>query len=87
MPSSNLHSIYLFLCYPVLHEAFNLVFSQMTKWFVPNNLILNLEKINIMKFITKNSLHSALHIGYKEKYIEETENTKFLGLQIDNQIN
>jgi len=25
--------------------------------------------------------------GYKEKYIEETVNTKFLGLQIDNHIN
>jgi hypothetical protein len=40
-----------------------------------------------MKFITKNSSHSALHIGYKEKYIKGTMNTKFLGLQIDNHIN
>jgi hypothetical protein len=87
MPSSNLRSIYLFLNYPVLHEAFNLVLSQMIKWFAPNNLILNLDKMNIMKFITKNSSHSTLHIGYKEKYIEETENTKFLGLQLDKQIN
>ena len=39
-----------------------------------------------MKFITKNSSHSTLHIGYKEKYIEETVNTKCLGLQIDNHI-
>jgi len=37
-----------------------------------------------MKFITKNSAHSTLHIGYKEKYIEGTVNTKFLGLQTDN---
>jgi len=59
----------------------------MIKWFAPNNLILNVDKTNIMKFKTKNSSHSALHIGYKEKYIEETENTKFLGLQIDNQVN
>jgi len=34
-----------------------------------------------MKFITKNSAHSTLHIGYKEKFIENTVNTKFLGLQ------
>jgi hypothetical protein len=87
MPSSNLHSRCLFLCYPVLGEAFNLFFSQMTKWFAPDKLILNLDKMNRMKFITKNSSHSTLLIGYKEKYIEETENTKFLGLQIDNQIN
>jgi hypothetical protein len=39
-----------------------------------------------MKFIRKNSSHSALHIGYKEKYIEETNNTKFLGSEIDNLI-
>jgi hypothetical protein len=59
----------------------------MRKWFAPNNLILNLDKINILKFITKNSSHSTLHIGYKEKYIEQTDNKKFLGLQINNQIN
>ena len=59
----------------------------MIKWFAHNNLVLNLDKMNITKFITKNSSHSTLHIGFKEKYIEETVNTKFLGLQIDNHIN
>ena len=39
-----------------------------------------------MKFITKNSLHSTLHTGYKEMYIEDTVNTKYLGLQIVNNI-
>ena len=43
--------------------------------------------MNVMKFITKSSSHSTLHIGYKEKYIEETVNMKFLGLPIDNHIN
>jgi len=33
-----------------------------------------------------NSSHSTLHIGYKEKYIEETYNTTFLGSEIDNHI-
>jgi hypothetical protein len=28
-----------------------------------------------------------LNIGYDEKYIEESINTKFLGLQIDNHLN
>jgi hypothetical protein len=32
----------------------------------------------------KNSAHSTLHVGYEEKYLEETVNTK---LQIDNNIN
>jgi len=40
-----------------------------------------------MKFITKNSSHSTLCTGYKEMYKEETINTKFLGIQIDNHIN
>jgi hypothetical protein len=59
----------------------------MIKWFAANNLDLNLDQTNTMKFITKNSAHSAIHIGYKEKYIELTVNTKFLALQIDNHIN
>jgi len=40
-----------------------------------------------MKFITKYSSQSTLHFGYKEICIDETVNTKFLGLQIDNHIN
>jgi len=40
-----------------------------------------------MKFITKNSSHSTLHIGLQEKCLEEIVNTKFLDLQIDNHIN
>jgi len=59
----------------------------MIKQFVANNLVLNLGKTNIMKFITKNSSHSTLHIGYREKYVEGKMNTQFLGLQTDNNIN
>ena len=40
-----------------------------------------------MKSVTKNSSHSTSHIGYKQKYIEEAVNTKFLDLQTDNHIN
>jgi hypothetical protein len=36
-----------------------------------------------MKFKT---INSTLNIGYKEKYKEETNNTKFLGSEIDNHI-
>jgi len=65
----------------------NLVLSHMTKWFAANNSVLNWDKKNKIKFLTKNSSHSTLHIGYKEKYIKETKNIKFHGLQIDNHIN
>ena len=65
----------------------DLVLFHVIEWFAANNLVLNLDKRNIMKFITKNSSHSTLRIGYKLKYIEEKVNTKFLGLRTDNHIN
>jgi len=33
-----------------------------------------------------NSPHCAISIGYKEKYTDDTVNTKFLGLQIHNHL-
>jgi len=39
-----------------------------------------------MKLITQNSPYFTLSIGYKEKYIEETNNIEFLGPEIDNHI-
>jgi hypothetical protein len=65
----------------------NLVLSHIIEWFAANKLILNLEKTNVMKFVTKNLPHCALTIGYKDKYIEEIVNTKFLGLHLDNHLN
>jgi len=59
----------------------------MIEWFAASKLVLNLDKTNIMKVITKNSPHSALHIGYKEDNTERMVNTKSLGLQIDKNIN
>jgi hypothetical protein len=64
----------------------NLVLSRMTEWFAANKLILNLEKTNIMKFVTKNLPHYALTIGYKDKYIEEVVSTTFLGIHLDNHL-
>jgi hypothetical protein len=59
----------------------------MSKWFTSNKLVLNLDKTNIIKFITNKSSRNDLKIGYNEKYIEESINTKFLGLQTDNHLN
>ena len=60
----------------------NLVLSHVIKWFSGNNLVLNLDEMNMMKFITKSSSYFTLHFGYKEKSIKEKVNTKFLGLQL-----
>jgi hypothetical protein len=70
-----------------LSATSNLVLSCMIEWFAANKLTLNLEKTNVMKFVTKNLLHCALTIGYKDKYIEEVVNTKFLGMHLDNHLN
>jgi hypothetical protein len=58
----------------------------MIKWLTGNS-VTNLDDTKVVKFIIQNSSHSTVHIGYKEKYIEETVHTKFLSLQIDNHIN
>jgi hypothetical protein len=59
----------------------------MIEWFAANKLVVNLEKPNIMKFVMSNSPHCALTIGCKDKYIEETVNSKCLGLHLDNHRN
>jgi len=48
----------------------NLVLSHMIKWFAVNKLVLNLDKPNIMKYITKISSHCRVNVGYKKKYTE-----------------
>jgi hypothetical protein len=45
----------------------NLVVSHMIKWFAANMLVVNLDKTNIMKFITKKSSHFTFCIGCKRK--------------------
>jgi hypothetical protein len=57
----------------------------MSKWFA-NKLALNLDKTNIIKFTTINLPQCPLSIGYNDKYIKESVQTKFLGLQIDNSL-
>jgi hypothetical protein len=59
----------------------------MIGWFAANKLVLSLEKTNILESVMSNSPHCALTIGYKDKYIEETVNSKFLGLHTDNHLN
>jgi hypothetical protein len=59
----------------------------MSKWFSANKLALNLDIRNEIKFVMNNSPLHTLSISYKEKYVEESVNTKFLGLQMDNHLN
>ena len=43
----------------------NLVLSHVIKWFAANKLVLNLDKMYTMQFITKYSSYCTLHVGYK----------------------
>jgi hypothetical protein len=60
----------------------------MSKWFTANMLALNLDKTNVMKFVTYNSPQYSLRISYnKKKHIEDCVNTKFLHLRTNNHLN
>jgi hypothetical protein len=59
----------------------------MSKWFAANKLALNLDKTNFKKFTTINVPQCRLSSGYNDKYIEESAQTKFLGLQMGNHLN
>ena len=61
--------------------------SHVFKCFISNNLVIRLDKMNIMKFITQNASHSTVHIGYEDEFKQETMNTNFLRLQIYININ
>jgi hypothetical protein len=65
----------------------NLFLTWIIEWFSANQLVLNLKKTNIMKFVTNHLLHCALTICHKDKYIEEAVHLKFLGIHIDNHLN
>jgi hypothetical protein len=65
----------------------NDVFASLNKWIKANKLILNLNKTNFTKVCTNNNTCINLNIGYGDNTIEEVETTKFLGLQIDNNLN
>jgi hypothetical protein len=46
----------------------NTVLSHISKWFISNKLVINLDKTSIIKFITNKSLQLGLNVGYDEKY-------------------
>jgi len=54
----------------------------MSKLFTANKLVLNIIKTNIIKFITRNLIHSTSHFGYKEEYIEVTVHKNFFDYKL-----
>jgi hypothetical protein len=59
----------------------------MIKWFSANGLALNVDKTNIMKFTPSNRLNTEFEIMHRDKLLKEISHTKFLGLELDKNIN
>jgi len=70
-------SVIIFSKYDNSCRVLNLVLY--SKWFATKKLDLNMDKRNVIKFITNNLLLDAFSIGYKEKYVKGTVNTQLLG--------
>jgi hypothetical protein len=63
------------------------VLSFMTEWFSANGLVLNMEKTNIVNFTPRNYLTTVFEIVYQDQLLKESSQTKFLGLELDKNLN
>jgi len=61
--------------------------NYMTEWFSVNGLSLNTDKTNIMKFLPSNRPNNNFQIMYHSKLLAAANNTKFLGLELDEHVN
>jgi hypothetical protein len=58
----------------------------MIGWFLANGLTLNIQKINIKNFTSSYQQNEAFQITYQNMIITTIHNTKFLGLELDKNI-
>jgi hypothetical protein len=63
--------------------------ASLNKWIKANKLTLNFDKTNFMKVCTNNKTCANLNtpVRYDDRSTEEVEATKFIGLQINNNVN
>jgi len=61
--------------------------KHITDWLSINGLPLNMEKTNFIKFSANHSKNQGQQNVFINNSIEEVNNTKFLGLELDNNIN
>ena len=70
----------------VFNDEIEIVFQKINRWLQANLLILNSNKTKIVHFSTKHPETTQTiqaHIKYEYTYIENTNNTSFLGLVVD----
>ena len=65
----------------------NLALTSLDKWFIANQLVLNITKTNVIKFTRKTTVHAPIGISYKNYVVDEVNSTKFLGIHIDSHMN
>ena len=70
-----------------LKNKINYALDYVTGWFSANGLALNMEMTNIMKFTPSNRLNETFQIIYQNRLLTGANNTKFLGLELDKNIN
>jgi hypothetical protein len=73
--------------YKYLNQKVRLTLDCTSRWFKANQLVINLMKTNIIKFSPSHFLQSQLITEHKNTTISEVPDTKFLGVQTDNQLN
>jgi hypothetical protein len=55
-------------------------------WLNQNNLCVNLKKTKLMNFYQRTNSMANVAVAYNNHIIDETDNTKFLGLNLDNKL-
>jgi len=69
-----------------LHSNFNIVFAKLNKWFKSNLLFLNFDKTYFIQFYNASKRTSVTEIKYEDEQISIANETKFLGLYINNNL-
>jgi hypothetical protein len=65
----------------------NSTLYHISDWFSSNGLTLNMEKTNMLKFYSNHFQNNLQQNAVKINTIKEVTNIKFLGLELDNNIN
>jgi hypothetical protein len=69
-----------------LQSDLNTVFVQLNKWFKSNLLFLNFDKTHFIQFNIASKCTSVTEIKYEREQISIANETKFLGLHINNNL-
>ena len=69
-----------------MQKDLNIAFEQLINWFKLNLLLLNFDKTYFIQFNNKSNYTSEIQINCEDKQISIANETKFLGLFINNNL-